>query len=471
MYSLAGNHFLMVRVAFLAAVLSVSQVSAGVTQDSQSRTVEAEASANVSGSTPPDAMEQFSAPGFGIYIDDALADVVADNGLANGNAHAEAEIASIIQLSSVEAIGLGGVSVNRSGGMPNEGGASAAAVTELTYQFTLDAETNYEVLGLVESFGIDTETILELHRSDNFEVFRIDAVSTDSVDDSDIVTQSGQLTAGTYTLHALADAARGILGLPGAISTTAGGEFEFFFSLDVNAPGEVVNGHFTGDDGTTDIFGWTQTGPGTTQLSEVGEETVVLFESGSPASIAQDVATPAEEFLISYDYRFLDTTGNLELKLDGQSLETLVAPASVAGDLQTNWVLVDAALLLGQSDLALELIFDGPSSGLQLQLDEVSMSLAGDFDEDGDVDAADLAAWDAGFGTTVGAEHHQGDADGDGDVDGADYLLWQRQLGSTLGAVAAISSDAATAVPEPVTLLLGVVSGLLLVGTGRQMRA
>jgi len=75
-------------------------------------------------------------------------------------------------------------------------------------------------------------------------------------------------------------------------------------------------------------------------------------------------------------------------------------------------------------------------------------SLNADFDEDGDVDAADLAKWKAGFGIASGAAHMQGDADGNGAVDGADYLAWQRQFGTTLDA------PAAGAVPEPTSALL-----------------
>jgi hypothetical protein len=67
--------------------------------------------------------------------------------------------------------------------------------------------------------------------------------------------------------------------------------------------------------------------------------------------------------------------------------------------------------------------------------------LEADFDEDLDVDGADLARWRTNFG--AGTTHMQGDADGDGDADGADFLVWQRQLGG----VPAV--PVAGAVPEP----------------------
>jgi hypothetical protein len=73
--------------------------------------------------------------------------------------------------------------------------------------------------------------------------------------------------------------------------------------------------------------------------------------------------------------------------------------------------------------------------------------LEADFNQDGNVDGADLAAWKVGFGS--GTMKAQGDADVDGDVDGADFLAWQRQFGQTPTAAAT-----AGAVPEPATALL-----------------
>jgi glucose/arabinose dehydrogenase len=60
------------------------------------------------------------------------------------------------------------------------------------------------------------------------------------------------------------------------------------------------------------------------------------------------------------------------------------------------------------------------------ELYKIVGDVTGDFDGNGRVDAADLAAWRTGIelGTSVG------DADGDGDSDGADLLLWQQNLGA-----------------------------------------
>ena len=65
-----------------------------------------------------------------------------------------------------------------------------------------------------------------------------------------------------------------------------------------------------------------------------------------------------------------------------------------------------------------------------------------DFDNDSDVDSADLTEWMMGFGTTGTATKADGDADADMDVDGADFIIWQQELGPA-GGVAAIPEPAA----------------------------
>ncbi|MCA9238508.1 MAG: hypothetical protein KDA44_23715 [Planctomycetales bacterium] len=76
-----------------------------------------------------------------------------------------------------------------------------------------------------------------------------------------------------------------------------------------------------------------------------------------------------------------------------------------------------------------------------------------DFDEDRDVDGADLAVWQTGYGIVGTATHTQGDADANHNVNGGDFLIWQRQYGS----IAPIA-----AVPEPAALSLLALGGLAL---------
>jgi hypothetical protein len=68
-----------------------------------------------------------------------------------------------------------------------------------------------------------------------------------------------------------------------------------------------------------------------------------------------------------------------------------------------------------------------------------------DFDKDGDVDGADVLAWQRGLG--AGSTHADGDADGDGDVDDADLAAWRFQFGAT-----AAARPSGAAVPAPTGL-------------------
>lgn len=64
-----------------------------------------------------------------------------------------------------------------------------------------------------------------------------------------------------------------------------------------------------------------------------------------------------------------------------------------------------------------------------------------DFNDDGQVNGADLASWRNVFGTRQNAP---GDANADGHADGTDFLIWQQQ----------VTSAAAQVVPEPTSLAL-----------------
>ena len=100
-----------------------------------------------------------------------------------------------------------------------------------------------------------------------------------------------------------------------------------------------------------------------------------------------------------------------------------------------------------------------------------SVFLAADFEPDGDVDAADLLLWQAGFGTSGDALRSDGDADSDGDVDGADFLAWQRNFGVAAPIVVDSSSGADVIAPlaSPLDSSLAVVRSEEIVHTTSTM--
>ncbi|MCA9189293.1 MAG: PEP-CTERM sorting domain-containing protein [Pirellulaceae bacterium] len=83
---------------------------------------------------------------------------------------------------------------------------------------------------------------------------------------------------------------------------------------------------------------------------------------------------------------------------------------------------------------------------------EFANTLAGDYNKNGEVDAADYTVWKDNFGSSTELD---ADGNGNGTIDAADYTVWKDNFGATAGAAVATSS-----VPEPATsLLLGLLIG------------
>jgi len=99
-------------------------------------------------------------------------------------------------------------------------------------------------------------------------------------------------------------------------------------------------------------------------------------------------------------------------------------------------------------------------------VDATGVILAGDYDQDMDVDADDFTVWREAFGTTQSGVHDAPIADGnyDGIVDAADYVVWRRAMAGGSGSFAGDLT-----VPEPATVLLFSV-GIGLILSGRRVR-
>ena len=97
---------------------------------------------------------------------------------------------------------------------------------------------------------------------------------------------------------------------------------------------------------------------------------------------------------------------------------------------------------------------------------ELVRTVAGDFNLDGTVDAADYVVWRNSHGAT-GALYTQGDADLDGDVDGNDLTTWRNKFGFVRAPLTAGSGSLASlqAVPEPASLVLSIMGLTLFLAT------
>ncbi|QDS98241.1 hypothetical protein [Adhaeretor mobilis] len=210
--------------------------------------------------------------------------------------------------------------------------------------------------------------------------------------------------------------------------------------------GEAIDQEVVGGPTGSVVFGsplWI-TRPGTATLHSV--------ITGSSHSIIQ----VTDEARIS--------NGELVIELDGYS--------PVSGDSFTLLQTGNSSGVDGEFkavDLSLAPLGSGLSWDLAYNADSVVLSVIGgllfataDFDEDGDVDAADLAAWDTNFGLTGSAAKSQGDADLDMDVSGSDFLTWQQEFTGPASTDASIN-----AVPEPGCFLLALIGVL---GAGRRHR-
>jgi hypothetical protein len=111
---------------------------------------------------------------------------------------------------------------------------------------------------------------------------------------------------------------------------------------------------------------WVATGPGLAEMMEAEPgDYCVRLTAGSPVTITQLVSTPDAAFELSYDYEFLsvDPCASLTVSLDGVVVDTITAPAALAGEFTTRTVLVDDPELgvFALDDIPLALTYDGPS--------------------------------------------------------------------------------------------------------------
>ena len=196
-------------------------------------------------------------------------------------------------------------------------------------------------------------------------------------------------------------------------------------SIDMGAMGDF--------DAASDSFDWT--------YSIDGGAVQPLFTS-SVDSVGSATYTLADGDMFTLDDPLQMTTSDSQTLELSNILQTLTSPLVGSGTtlvIELTAITNDDSGSTARSYAFDNIVIEGFTGG---------SFLAADFNEDGNVDALDLAQWQGDFG-----QNDESDADGDGDSDGADFLVWQSQNGqSTLPIVAAAS------VPEPSSLILVLLS-------------
>lgn len=118
----------------------------------------------------------------------------------------------------------------------------------------------------------------------------------------------------------------------------------------------------------------------------------------------------------------------------------------------------------GNDGADLEVQYNALPNGGDVLISFVGQTPDGDFNDDGVVDGVDFLIWQRGAG--IGTTAAEGDANGDGMVNGADLAIWEAQYGGPPPL-----ATATALVPEPISLLLLQLVGLMGIACARTRRS
>ncbi len=140
--------------------------------------------------------------------------------------------------------------------------------------------------------------------------------------------------------------------------------------------------------------------------------------------------------------------GNYD-SLVGQSFE-LITAGGIVGAFDS------IQLPLLPNNLEVGVLYSANSVMMEIRIDTTSTQLAGDYNQDGTVNAADYSVWRNSLGQS--GSGLAADGNGDSHVDNADYDLWKLHFGEVAIVGSGAGSGSLASAPEPSSVLLLVAS-------------
>ena len=307
-----------------------------------------------------------------------------------------------------------------------------------------------------------TVTLRELI-ADNSSSFQVSGSGTIQLDgqanQADVVVTGGNHTL-NVDVHANANTTFDIVG---GATLSLDDTFDFN-GVTVSKKGEGtlhINGNTNSGSGTLEVIKGVLGGSGNLNGNLVASGGVVApgqsvgtlsvggdFTLGAAATLQVELDGPSSSdlLLVSDD---ADLAGLLDVVLAGgyQPTEGAQFLIMIAGSI------TDSGLALAGANSA---NFEVDAIGGTLILTSLFTGLAGDYNEDGVVDAADYTVWADSMGQTGAGL--AADGDGNGVIEQADYNIWKTNFGMSL-----VGASGDAAVPEPATSVL--LLGMVVVGT------
>jgi hypothetical protein len=207
----------------------------------------------------------------------------------------------------------------------------------------------------------------------------------------------------------------------------------------VTGLGSIVNGGMLGTGGSTGLAG---------DLTSTG-------------TLAIDLAGAAAN---SYDAWNITGTATLSGVLSVDAIAGFTPTSGQSFTVLTAASVGAASLTLGGPDANLFTLIKNPTS---LVLQAVSaVGVAGDYNGDGTVNAADYTVWRNNLGGSASALLNR-DPNNGGNINANDYAFWKSRFGATSGSGSGGLAGSAGSVPEPSALLMLLVG---LAGMGFRRR-